>query len=87
MSKSVLFFKSKSCQICKTVDTIFNEVADNFINSVEAEKVDITENMQKTIDNGVMSVPTILFYKDGREIERLSGMVSSNKLEQAFENL
>lgn len=87
MSKTALFFKSKSCPVCKAVEPVFGDVADSFDGAVETEKIDITENMQKAIDNGVMSVPTIVFLKDGDETNRLTGMVSPDKLKQAFENL
>ncbi|MFC1552390.1 thioredoxin family protein [Candidatus Latescibacterota bacterium] len=84
MSNSVLFFKSPSCPICKMVDPVFNEVAGKFEGTVDAEKIDITEDIQKAIDNGVMAVPTIIFLKDGSEVERFTGMVSKSNLEQAF---
>lgn len=85
MSNSVLFFKSPSCPICKTVLPVFEEVAEQFSDSVDAKKVDITEDIQTAIDKAVMSVPTIVFIKDGEEIERFTGMVSRDKLEKAFE--
>jgi thiol-disulfide isomerase/thioredoxin len=87
MSNSVLFFKSPSCPVCKMVDPVFNELAGKFEGTVDAEKVDITEDIQTAIDNGVMAVPTILFLKDGAEVERFTGMVSLDVLNQAFENV
>ncbi len=87
MSKTALFFKSKSCPVCKAVEPVFSDIADSFDGTVETGEIDITENIQKAIDNGVMSVPTIVFLKDGDEIDRMTGMVSPDKLKQAFENL
>ena len=87
MSNSVMFFKSPSCPICKSVNPIFDEVASKFKDSVNTEKVDITKDVQKAVDNGVMSVPAILFIKDGNEIERLNGKVSRDNLEKAFERI
>ena len=87
MSKSVILFKSKSCPHCKHVEPIFNEVIEHFKNSVGAITVDITEDMKKAVENGVMSVPTIIFLKDDQEVKRLTGVTSKDKIEQIIESL
>ena len=87
MSKSIFFFKSKSCSICKQVEPVFNEAIVLYKNSVGAMTVDITENIQKAIENDVMSVPTIIFFKDDKEVKRLSGIVSKDKIVQVIEDL
>ena len=87
MSKSVMFFKSKSCPNCKQIEPVFNEVIVPYKNSVGSITVDITENIQKAIENGVMSVPTIIFFKDDKEVKRLTGVVSKDKIEQTIESL
>ena len=55
--------------------------------SVDAITIDITDNVQKAVEKGVMSIPTIIFLNDDKEIKRLSGVVSKDKIELAIENL
>ena len=87
MSKSVMFFKSKSCPNCKQIEPVFNEAIVPYKNSVSSITVDITENIQKAIENGVMSVPTLIFFKEEKEVKRLTGVVSKDKNIQVIEGL
>ena len=87
MSKSIIFFKSKSCPICKQVEPVFNEVLELYKDSVGTITIDITEDVQKAVENGVMSVPTIIFLKDDQEVKRLTGVISKDKIEQTLESL
>ncbi len=87
MSKSVIFFKSKSCPNCKMIEPIFNEVIELYKDNVGVVTIDITEDIQQAVEKGVMSVPTIIFLKDDREVERLIGVVSKDKIVHAIDNL
>ncbi|HDY90236.1 MAG TPA: thioredoxin [bacterium] len=87
MSKSVMFFKSKSCPNCKQVEPVFNETIKHYKDNISATTVDITEDVQKAIDNGVMSVPTLIFFKDDIEVKRLTGVVPKDKIIQVIEGL
>ncbi len=87
MSKTVIFFKSKSCPHCKQVEPIFNEAIEPYKDSVDVNTIDITKDVQKAIENGVMSVPTIIFTTDNKEVKRLSGIVTKDKIEQAIKSL
>lgn len=83
MSVSVILFRSKSCGACESVEPIYKSVLGNYPD-VKSEIVNITENIQTAIDNGVMSVPTIIFFKNEKEVKRFSGFVSKEKIEQTI---
>ena len=87
MSISVIFFKSKFCSACQQIEPVYKSALGNYPD-VKSEIVDITENLKAAIDNGVMSVPTVIFFKNDKEAVRLSGLISKEKIEQTIkENL
>lgn len=84
MSVSVILFKSKSCAVCSQVEPVYKSVVELYRDKIKSETVDITENIQAAIDNGVMSVPTVIFFKDEKEVMRFSGSISKEKIEQTI---
>ena len=54
---------------------------------VKITKVEAPKNRRLCLDLKVMSLPTFLFYKDGTEVDRLSGIVSADAVEQSITKL
>lgn len=51
-------------------------------------KVEAPKNRRLCIDLKIMGMPALLFYKDGKEVERLSGgNVSLQAIEDAIEKI
>jgi len=50
-------------------------------------KVDIDEERDIAIDAGVQGVPTIIAYKDGKEVSRFSGFQPKENLEQFIKSV
>lgn len=84
MSLTILLFKSKSCAVCSQVEPLYKSAVELYRDKIKSETVDITKNIQAAIDNGVMTVPTVIFLKDEKEVKRFSGVVSKEKLEQTI---
>ena len=85
MPLTLTLFKSKDCPLCRQMEPVFQSVAENFKDKISSNIVDITENMQQAIDNGVMSIPTVIIARDGNETARFTGIVSKEKISQAIE--
>jgi thioredoxin 1 len=58
-----------------------------YAGKVKITKVEAPKNRRLCLDLKVMSLPTFLFYKDGREVGRLSGIVSVDAVEQSITKL
>ena len=58
-----------------------------YAGKIKVTKVEAPKNRRLCLDLKVMSLPTFLFYKDGREVERLSGIVSVDAVEQSITKL
>jgi thioredoxin 1 len=58
-----------------------------YAGKVKITKVEAPKNRRLCLDLKVLSLPTFLFYKDGKELDRLSGIVSLQAVEQSMGKL
>jgi thioredoxin 1 len=58
-----------------------------YTGKVKITKVEAPKNRRLCLDLKVLSLPTFLFYKDGKELDRLSGNVSLQAVEQSIGKL
>ena len=58
-----------------------------YAGKVKVIKVEAPKNRRLCLDLKVMSLPTFLFYKDGKELDRLSGKVSMESVEKSISKL
>ena len=56
------------------------EIADELDGKIAVGKVDVDENRELAIKYGVMSIPTVIYFKGGEEVARLIGVQSREKL-------
>lgn len=75
--KKVLKFSASWCGPCKALAMTMNSVK----TGVEVESVDIDENMELAAKYGIRGVPTMVMLEDGREVKRVSGALTKDKLE------
>lgn len=84
-SKPVLAdFYAEWCSPCKmlapTIEEIHNEYNDYF----ETVKVNVDENSELTEYYGVSGIPALLLFKDGKEILRMSGVQTKERIISAI---
>lgn len=72
------------CGPCKQYAPIFNEVVDGLPDTWESLSVDIDtdEGRELMIANGIRSVPTTIFMEVGKEPLIITGVISSEQLEE-----
>ncbi len=68
------------CGPCKMLTPVLEEMASDR-SSVKIVKVDIDESMDLARQYGIMSVPTLLLFKDGKLISQTTGFMPKNDLE------
>ncbi len=68
------------CAPCRMIGPMVEELAENYDGLVKIGKLNADENM-KASQLGVSGIPTILFLRDGQEIDRVVGAVPKNHLE------
>ena len=70
------------CGPCRALGPIVEEVAAHFKDQIQVSKLNIDDNPKVTAHYGVMSIPTLILFKDGKAIERLVGLVAKERLEE-----
>jgi len=85
-SKDLVFVQVSTswCNPCKTLTPIVEEVSDTLTN-VYFGKLDADANGDTANQLGIRSVPTIIVYKNGEPVERLTGVQSKKKLTDLIE--
>ena len=76
----VLDFSATWCGPCRKVSPIMDELAEEFAGRVVVAKADVDECEDLAIDFKVRNVPTILFIKDGKVVDKQTGAASKNVL-------
>lgn len=66
------------CGPCKRLGPIIEEIATEYDGKAIVGKCDIEENDDLTEQFGIMNVPTVVFLKDGKEVDRVVGLAMKN---------
>ncbi len=81
----VLDFYQASCPPCRVLEPRLEHVAEQYAGRVPVFRVDIDRDMAVAERFKVMSIPTLLILRNGREVERLDGLITEAGLLAAFE--
>lgn len=84
--KGVLFvdFWAPWCSPCRMVAPIIDQLAEEFVGQASVGKVNIDEHDQAAAAFGVASIPTMIIFKDGQEVERIVGVRPRPQLSEAI---
>ena len=75
------------CGPCKRLGPIIEELAAEYDGKAVVGKCDIEENDDLTEKFGIMNVPTVVFLKDGKEVDRVVGLAMKNVYEDKLNAL
>lgn len=75
------------CGPCRALGPIVSELAEEYDGKIAVGKCDVEENDDIAATYGVMSVPTLLFFKNGELVDKKVGAMPKNKLKELFEKL
>ena len=77
----VVDFYADWCGPCKMMAPIIEQLAEEYSGSVKIGKLNVDENPATAQKFRVMSIPTILFIKNGNVVDTIVGAVSKNLIE------
>ena len=83
----IIDFWGPQCGPCLSLMPSVEILAEKHKDRLKIVKVEAPNNRRLCLELKVMSLPTFLIYKDGREIDRLSGKVTLESIEDAIEKI
>lgn len=61
------------CGPCQMAGPVVDALADDYVDKIKIGKLDVDANPETAAKFGVMSIPTVILFKDGKEIARKVG--------------
>ncbi len=72
------------CGPCKMAEPILEELSDSYKDKVVIAKMDVDENPVTSPKYSVLSIPTTILFKGGKEIGRQIGFAGKNAFEEVI---
>ncbi len=73
------------CAPCRQIAPLIEELATENTGSVKIGKVNTDENPSAAQNYGVMNIPTLMLFKEGKVVERFIGVQPKHRLQQALD--
>ncbi len=70
------------CGPCKMIAPVLEELHSELSEKVKIVKLDVDENQQTAGEYGVMSIPTLILFKDGQPVDKVIGYQPKEALEE-----
>jgi thioredoxin 1 len=84
---SVLYFSAAWCGPCKILKPVMEEISKEMSDNIDINYIDINDNMELCAKYGIMSVPTLLFIKEGENKNKIVGLQPKTNIIHAINNI
>ena len=85
-SVAMVDFWATWCGPCKMLAPVIEDIGKKYDGKAVVAKVDVDENQSLAAKYGVMSIPTVIFFKDGKEIDRKVGVMPPAAFTQVLDD-
>lgn len=75
------------CGPCRALAPLLEQLAEHFADRLRFAKVNLDQEPEIAAAYGVQAVPTLLFFRDGRLVDRVVGLASPRELLSQLERL
>ena len=75
------------CGPCRMVSPIIDELAKEYAGKVKVVKLNTDENPEIAGRYQIMGIPTIMFFKDGKVVDKLVGALPKSQYKEKIESL
>ena len=80
-------FYADWCGPCKMMAPVIGELAEELQGKAKVGKINVDESSDTALEYGVMSIPTIIIFKNGKEVKRVVGVRDKEEILNGIENL
>jgi len=75
------------CGPCRMVAPVIEELVDEYDGKAKICKVNTDDNQDIAIKYGIRSIPTIMFFKDGKQVDMIIGAAAKQAFQQKLDAL
>lgn len=76
----VMDFFATWCGPCKMLSPIFESLSNEMSDKVDFAKIDIDRSFEVAEEYKIVSVPTMIIFKNGKEVQRIVGFVPKEQI-------
>jgi thioredoxin 1 len=78
-------FTAVWCGPCKMLDPVVKDLAQDWNGKVKFVKLDVDHNPNLAMNYQVMGIPTLIMFKGGEPVERVTGYQPKDRLQKKFQ--
>ena len=78
-------FYADWCGPCKMMSPVIDKMAEEYAGRIKVGKVNVDENSDLAVKYGIMSIPTMVFFKNGEVVDRVVGAIPKPQMQAKFE--
>lgn len=82
---TIVDFWAPWCGPCRIIAPILAEIATDYEGRVRIAKMNVDESPETPQKYGISAIPTLLFFKNGELVDRVTGIRPRNEIEQLIE--
>jgi thioredoxin 1 len=80
-------FWAEWCGPCRLIGPVVEDLAKEYEGKATIGKVNVDDNRETAAQFGIMSIPTLLFFKDGQMVDKHVGVASKSELKKKLDAL
>ncbi len=80
-------FWAEWCTPCQMVTPIVEEIAKDYSDKLKVGKVNVDQNSKTASQYGIMSIPSLLFFKAGKVVDQVIGAVPKDHLREKVDKI
>jgi thioredoxin 1 len=75
------------CGPCRMVGPIVEEIAKDYEGKLKVGKLNVDDNSQTAVQYGIMSIPSLLFFKEGKVVDQIIGAVPKQNFVEKIDKI